>query len=684
MPANTGDNVILDLGMRVDSTGAQADIQDVVDYIRDTIKEDFNIDIRAGNLNDLRQQLNALGGDLRLVKDDATGMTTAVQASFKTANGEAVRLRAAVEAVNGAYQLVDGTDISARVTAGASELQKLNERLIQQQARLAQAALDGNATEINSINSQIQRTQSLIQQKQRQLTIMQRVADVAELEGRQTDISAQIVEHKDDFITFAENINNANTALRDFQRTQQQAFAAVNMNPLSQVYQDIQTNLQTSFAALQTYVDQFNAAITNTGGQGQAVFQRLADGSIQLESTYQGNNQALQTMSNNINNVGRALRSAFARQSDVQSDNQAIQNAITLYRQYRDAVLVVERARASGRAATQQETDAVNQSRAAYEQAEQAILSNGEAIRQNATYNRDKNQVTRDSIQALKEYEASLNSTNNSMAGSIAQMIQMKLGFEGLQEAIRNVYETAKDLNDAMTDIQLVTQQSNSDATDLIKSYAGLAQEMGTTTAEVAASADEWLRQGKTVEQTYNLVKASSSLAIIGQMDAADATTALTAAINGYAMSSDEAMGIVDKLTQLDLEFAASSGDIATAMSKVASVASQGGVSLEKLMAILTVTEDQTQQSADTIGNAWNSIFQRMSKIAAGKDVSDTGASLNDVDKVLKKMNISLKDSGGQIRDLGDVLDEVASKWNTFSRNEQNQISTAIAGEMCA
>ena len=46
-------------------------------------------------------------------------------------------------------------------------------------------------------------------------------------------------------------------------------------------------------------------------------------------------------------------------------------------------------------------------------------------------------------------------------------------------------------------------------------------------------------------------------MAIIGQMDAADATTALTAAINGYAMSSDEAMGIIDKLTQLDLEFAA-------------------------------------------------------------------------------------------------------------------------------
>ena len=38
-------------------------------------------------------------------------------------------------------------------------------------------------------------------------------------------------------------------------------------------------------------------------------------------------------------------------------------------------------------------------------------------------------------------------------------------------------------------------------------------------------------------------------------------------------------------------------------------------------------------------------------------------------------MNISLKDSSGQIRDLGDVLDEVGAKWDTFTRNEQNQLN---------
>lgn len=186
------------------------------------------------------------------------------------------------------------------------------------------------------------------------------------------------------------------------------------------------------------------------------------------------------------------------------------------------------------------------------------------------------------------------------------------------------------------------------------------------------------------MEETSDLVRASTTLATVGAMDSADATTALTAAINGYRMSASDAMNIVDQLTTLDLKFAASAGGIATALSKVASVASQSGVGLEKLESILTVTQDQTQQSAETIGNAWNSIFQRMNNIAAGKDIDDMGESLNNVDKVLSSVGLSLRDESGQIRDLGDVLDEVAAKWNTYTRNQQNQISTAIAGESFA
>lgn len=500
MPANTGDNVILDLGMRVDSTGAQADMQDIVDYFQDIIKDNFNIDIKANNLNELRQQLNNLGGSLTIVKDDATGMTTAIQASFKTANGEAVKLRAAVEAVNGQYQLAANTDVSARVVAGTNKLQKLEEQLVQAMEKRTQAAKDFDANTINSSEKRIKQLQSEIAQQKELLKVLQNQGTTAAnvikqrkdaaytgLTGQLGISTAQSKTAQGKYTEFAKNIDAATLSLKELKKAQLEAINASNMDKSSQTWQDIQSRVSALIPEVQRYVDIINAA------GGKVTFDHTADTINSLTSSYTGQNKALKEMSNLINSIGKAWTTAKAKMSDQQNDTQKIQAAVKAYQQYRDAVLVVDKAKASGRTATQQETAAVNQAKAAYEQCEQAILSNGEAVQQNTTYNREKNQITRNSIQALKEYESQLGSVNNSMAGSIAQMIQMKLGFEGLQEAIRKVYETAKDLNDSMTDIQLVTQQSNSDATDLMKSYAGLAQEMGTTTAEVAASADEWL-----------------------------------------------------------------------------------------------------------------------------------------------------------------------------------------------
>jgi TP901 family phage tail tape measure protein len=70
-----------------------------------------------------------------------------------------------------------------------------------------------------------------------------------------------------------------------------------------------------------------------------------------------------------------------------------------------------------------------------------------------------------------------------------------------------------------------------------------------------------------------------------------------------------------------------------------------------------------------------------MSNVAAGKDTDDDGESLNDVETVLNKMNIKLRDSKKEWRSFEDVLDEIGEKWNDFAETEQSQIATAIAGK---
>lgn len=66
-----------------------------------------------------------------------------------------------------------------------------------------------------------------------------------------------------------------------------------------------------------------------------------------------------------------------------------------------------------------------------------------------------------------------------------------------------------------------------------------------------------------------------------------------------------------------------------------------------------------------------------MQKIASQVDLEDPETSLNEVNTVLDSVGISLTDTEGQLRDLDDVLDEVAARWDTFTRNQQAQISTA-------
>lgn len=73
-----------------------------------------------------------------------------------------------------------------------------------------------------------------------------------------------------------------------------------------------------------------------------------------------------------------------------------------------------------------------------------------------------------------------------------------------------------------------------------------------------------------------------------------------------------------------------------------------------------------------------------MQQVKAGVDVDDMGEPLNNVEKVLKKYGIALRDTTGDFRDIGEVIDEVGNKWKDFDGVQQRQIATAMAGKVFA
>lgn len=262
---------------------------------------------------------------------------------------------------------------------------------------------------------------------------------------------------------------------------------------------------------------------------------------------------------------------------------------------------------------------------------------------------------------------------------TMADMLQH--GIYEIIDAGKQGLETVKEFNDLKTDLAMATGEGKTYVNDLMKSYNDLGQELGAITSDVASSADSWLRQGRTMAETNQLIQDSMVLSKDAQMDSEQASKVLTATLNGFQMSADQAGHINDVLTSIDLQSASDAGGIGEALSRTASMANNAGVSLEKTAAMIATIKDVTQQSDETIGTSVKSILSRMNNIKVGKFVDDeTGEPLNDVEKVLDKVGISMRDVNGQFQDSEITIDSIAEKWDTFDKNTQKAISTAVAG----
>ncbi len=255
-----------------------------------------------------------------------------------------------------------------------------------------------------------------------------------------------------------------------------------------------------------------------------------------------------------------------------------------------------------------------------------------------------------------------------------------------VQKEIANVYQNILKLNEAMTDIRIVTGANVDEANSLMTSYNKLAKELGTTTTEVAKSASEWMRQGYTASESVNLIASSVKLARLGFMDMTSATTSLTAVLKGFNLQATESSEIVDKLTKLDAEYATTAGDIANALSRTAAAAKAANLDLDQTASMLTTIIDITQQDAGSVGNALKTILSRYGNVKAGvfagmeEDGEDASESINDVEKVLNTIGIQIRSTSTEMRGFDEVLDDLAEKWDNLNDVEQNAVATAMAG----
>ena len=258
------------------------------------------------------------------------------------------------------------------------------------------------------------------------------------------------------------------------------------------------------------------------------------------------------------------------------------------------------------------------------------------------------------------------------------------------KRAVTQAFNTVKELDAVMTETAVVTDFSVGDMWDKLPEYSTEANKLGASISSLYQATTLYYQQGLETEAAMSVGIETMKMARIAGMEATEATQAMTAALRGFNMEVNEmnATRVNDVYSELAAITAADTEQIATAMTKTASIAASANMEFETTAALLAQIIETTQEAPETAGTAMKTIIARFTEVKSlfsegqltGKDEEGESIDINKIDKALSSVGISLKDFLNGQKGIDDIFLELASKWDTLDLATQRYIATTAAG----
>ena len=251
-----------------------------------------------------------------------------------------------------------------------------------------------------------------------------------------------------------------------------------------------------------------------------------------------------------------------------------------------------------------------------------------------------------------------------------------------LSSSIRNALQYSIALDSSLNDIRIVTDKSADDMERFAQSANKAAKELGQSTIDYTKASLIYYQQGLSDEDVQARTDVTLKAANVTGQSTQEVSEQLTAVWNGYKVSAAEAELYVDKLAAVAATTASDLEELSTGMSKVASAANAMGVDVDQLNGMLSTIVSVTRQAPESAGTALKTIFARMGDLKIdGED--EFGVSLGEVSGQLAEVGVNIMNATGELRDMGEVIEEVGNKWNTgaWSEAEKQAIAIELAGK---
>lgn len=270
-----------------------------------------------------------------------------------------------------------------------------------------------------------------------------------------------------------------------------------------------------------------------------------------------------------------------------------------------------------------------------------------------------------------------------------------------IQKGVYSIGTTITELDSAFRDLMKVAPTDFTGTTKQLDELRNKSVEVGKSVArssvDIINSTSSALQLGiKNIDEAMDYAKNVNLFANVSDQSEEDADTQLKGILSAYgginnALKSNQnivkgatsdynqMINIMDMLNYAGNNFAVTSGDMSTAMSKFASVASASGIEAYQAISYAVGT-NETLQDAGKTGNALKTILTNLNGLKTS--AKDGSIGLNKTAKALKSIaDIDVLDSNGQVKDMNDILGELGEKYKTLDKNGRLAIGESIGGK---
>ena len=296
-------------------------------------------------------------------------------------------------------------------------------------------------------------------------------------------------------------------------------------------------------------------------------------------------------------------------------------------------------------------------------------------------------------VEQLGDTDKDLKRAENEMENlknQVLQFFSLTNAVQLFKRTVQSAINTVKELDAVMTETAVVTDFSVGDMWEKLPEYASHANTLGASIKDVYAATTLYYQQGLQTNEAMSVGVETMKMARIANLDAGDATQYMTAALRGFNMEVNElnAQKVNDVYSELAAITAADTSQIATAMSKTASIASAANMEFETTAALLAQIIETTQEAPETAGTALKTIIARFSEVKklreegqmTGEDEEGEAIDVNKIQGALRTVGISMDDFFAGTEGLDSVLLKLAEKWKDLDFTTQRYIATTAAG----